>query len=109
MSRRANRQQQANPLQLVPPQLAPYQGHQSGWLQMPPPTTAPVEPQTDLTIAFVAAIAAAVFAGGGAWFIADLAYQGDRLRQLESANQALQGQAQSAVDRLAAAQGAICR
>ena len=108
MSRRANRQQQ-NPLHLVPPQSYPYQGQQSGWIQMPPPTTDPIEPQTDLTIAFVAAIAAAVLAGGGAWFGAALAYQGDRLRQLESANQALQGQAQSAVDRLAAAQGAICR
>jgi hypothetical protein len=110
MSRRAAAQ--PTPLHLVPPpQSVPYQGHQSGWIQMPPPPPSPIAPSAapDHTITMVVSLAALIVGIGGAWAVADFAYAGDRLRQLEGQNQQLQLQAQQVADRLAVAQGAICR
>lgn len=110
MSRR-NQQTQPNPLHLVPPPLqqVPYQGHQSGWIQMPPVAPIATAPAADHTVAVIASLVALVVGVGGAWAVADFAYAGDRLRQLESQNQQLQQAGQAIADRLTTAQGAICR
>jgi ABC-type sulfate transport system permease subunit len=103
---------QPNPLHLVPPpQSVPYQGHQSGWIQMPPsPSASPiVQPAADHTVTAIVALVALVIGVGGAWAVADFAYAGDRLRQLEAQNQQLQSATQQISDRLNTAQGAICR
>jgi uncharacterized membrane protein YciS (DUF1049 family) len=63
----------------------------------------------DGTTTAIASIVALAIGVGSTWAIADFAYAGDRLRQLESANQQLQQQTQQIADRLATAQGAICR
>jgi uncharacterized membrane protein YciS (DUF1049 family) len=63
----------------------------------------------DGTTTAIAAIVALAIGVGATWAIADFAYAGDRLRQLESANQQLQQQTQQIADRLTTAQGAICR